>query len=269
MMARITKIIAFTLAEILITLGIIGIVAEMTIPTLIKTYQKQAYLSMLKLTYSEITQGFKMAMAIDFAKDFGDTELMSVVAKNGGDTDIPAAETAAVDVLKKYFASAKFIPQANIVSLPDQTCNGLVGTGIRAWNLSNRSQCSGNPNMAFGLSNGVVMQIWLTSAQVPPISSSVIDSLGGKMHKTYGRLDIDLNGSQGPNQWGKDAFRFRISEKGELCPNYGKDYAIFAVGNNWQTQWWSTVPSFCSTSSGEGWGCAARIIESNWEIDYY
>ena len=35
-----TKRFGFTLAEVLITLGIIGVVAAMTIPTLIKTYQK-------------------------------------------------------------------------------------------------------------------------------------------------------------------------------------------------------------------------------------
>ena len=35
------KFKAFTLAEILITLGIIGVVAAMTIPTLITNYQKK------------------------------------------------------------------------------------------------------------------------------------------------------------------------------------------------------------------------------------
>lgn len=35
------KVFAFTLAEVLITLGIIGIVAAMTIPTLINNYQKK------------------------------------------------------------------------------------------------------------------------------------------------------------------------------------------------------------------------------------
>ena len=35
--------LAFTLAEVLITLGIIGIVAEMTIPTLMNNVQDQAF----------------------------------------------------------------------------------------------------------------------------------------------------------------------------------------------------------------------------------
>ena len=39
---------AFTLAEVLITLGIIGIVAAMTIPTLITNYQKNITITRLK-----------------------------------------------------------------------------------------------------------------------------------------------------------------------------------------------------------------------------
>lgn len=52
--------LGFTLAEVLITLGIIGIVAAMTIPTLIKTYQKTSTAQQLKETYSIITQAAKL-----------------------------------------------------------------------------------------------------------------------------------------------------------------------------------------------------------------
>ena len=38
---------SFTLAEVLITLGIIGVVAAMTIPTLISNYQKKEYVARL------------------------------------------------------------------------------------------------------------------------------------------------------------------------------------------------------------------------------
>ena len=53
--------IAFTLAEVLITLGIIGIVAAMTLPTLIQDYQKKQAVSQLKKTYSIMNQAIKLA----------------------------------------------------------------------------------------------------------------------------------------------------------------------------------------------------------------
>ena len=43
---------AFTLAEVLITLGIIGVVAALTLPTLISNYKKQTYVTGLQKAYS-------------------------------------------------------------------------------------------------------------------------------------------------------------------------------------------------------------------------
>ncbi|MBP7212243.1 prepilin-type N-terminal cleavage/methylation domain-containing protein, partial [bacterium] len=47
---------AFTLAEVLITLGIIGIVAALTIPTLMNKSQKQQTVTALKKSYSTFSQ---------------------------------------------------------------------------------------------------------------------------------------------------------------------------------------------------------------------
>lgn len=51
---------AFTLAEVLITLGIIGIVAAMTIPTLLTNIREKQTVSKLKQTYSMLSQAFKL-----------------------------------------------------------------------------------------------------------------------------------------------------------------------------------------------------------------
>ena len=55
---------AFTLAEVLITLGIIGVVAALTLPTLIQNHQKQVYVTQLKKAYSNINNAFNK-MAVD------------------------------------------------------------------------------------------------------------------------------------------------------------------------------------------------------------
>ena len=54
---------AFTLAEVLITLAIIGVVAAMTIPTLVVNYQKKATATKVRKAYSELAQALKMAQA--------------------------------------------------------------------------------------------------------------------------------------------------------------------------------------------------------------
>ena len=57
------KRIAFTLAEVLITLGIIGIVVALTIPNLVQGYRKRVVETRLKEFYTITQQAFKMAEA--------------------------------------------------------------------------------------------------------------------------------------------------------------------------------------------------------------
>ena len=49
---------AFTLAEVLITLGIIGVVSAMTVPTLMQNYQRQSYVTQLHKTYNEMCRRY-------------------------------------------------------------------------------------------------------------------------------------------------------------------------------------------------------------------
>ncbi|MEE3349037.1 MAG: type II secretion system protein [Candidatus Gastranaerophilaceae bacterium] len=53
----------FTLAEVLITLGIIGVVAAMTLPTLIQNHKKNVNLNLLKQTYSQISNAVELVSA--------------------------------------------------------------------------------------------------------------------------------------------------------------------------------------------------------------
>jgi len=59
---------AFTLAEVLITLGIIGVVAAITIPSLIANYQKRVIETTLKEDYSIMAQVNRLMIAneVDF-----------------------------------------------------------------------------------------------------------------------------------------------------------------------------------------------------------
>ncbi len=64
---------AFTLAEVLITLGIVGVVAAMTLPQLIKGHQKSVVESRLSHFYSMINQAVKMSTI-----DNGEPEIWTI-----------------------------------------------------------------------------------------------------------------------------------------------------------------------------------------------
>ena len=55
------KLIAFTLAETLITIGIIGIVAAMTLPAITSKYRKQEVSARLKKFYTIMNQAIIMS----------------------------------------------------------------------------------------------------------------------------------------------------------------------------------------------------------------
>lgn len=57
------QFLGFTLAEVLIVLGIIGIVAEMTIPSMISNFQDSLYKTAYKKAYSVASQAWSAAYA--------------------------------------------------------------------------------------------------------------------------------------------------------------------------------------------------------------
>lgn len=67
---------AFTLAEVLITIGIIGVVAAMTIPTLLSNYTKKRTITKLQRAISVLNQAYRQSVddvgdSIDEAYNMG------------------------------------------------------------------------------------------------------------------------------------------------------------------------------------------------------
>ena len=75
--------LGYTLAEILITLGIIGVVAAMTIPNLITGYQKHVTETRLLKFYSTMNQAFRLSQS-----DNGDMLGWVTADKNYNDNEI-------------------------------------------------------------------------------------------------------------------------------------------------------------------------------------
>ncbi len=57
------KKVGFTLAEVLITLAIIGVVAALTIPSVVRNYQKTQTVTQLKKTYAALANTTNLAIA--------------------------------------------------------------------------------------------------------------------------------------------------------------------------------------------------------------
>ena len=66
----------FTLAEVLVTVGVIGVVAALTIPSLSNSYQKRMLATQLQKAYSQISQAGVMATADSMSNDFTKSDII-------------------------------------------------------------------------------------------------------------------------------------------------------------------------------------------------
>ncbi len=73
---------AFTLAEVLITLGIIGVVAAMTLPSLVANYKEKQRVTQLKKSYSVLQQAFLRAV-----EKHGDAQYWNLTPTETGEID--------------------------------------------------------------------------------------------------------------------------------------------------------------------------------------
>ena len=92
--------VAFTLAEVLITLGIIGVVAALTLPTLMNKINNSEKTAKLKKFYSVMTQAYTMA-----EQEFGSgADWEKEAPLRDDDNKLIDQPDAALVFFKKYFA---------------------------------------------------------------------------------------------------------------------------------------------------------------------
>ncbi len=89
-----TKRLGFTLAEVLITLGIIGVVAAMTMPTLLNSTQGAQYKTAYKKALSVLSQAVVLNIALD---DYG---LADTTTAGTGDSTIYSLFRNRMNVVK-------------------------------------------------------------------------------------------------------------------------------------------------------------------------
>ena len=87
---------AFTLAEVLITLGIIGVVAAMTLPTVMQNYRNHVVETRLAKFYTIINQAIRLAEA-----DYGDKSYW--FEENAGNSTASGDVNEKYEWFKKYF----------------------------------------------------------------------------------------------------------------------------------------------------------------------
>ena len=182
---------AFTLAEVLITLGVIGVVAALTIPTLMKNSEKQVTLAKLKKAISVISQAYKMSV-----DDLGEPDDSFNL---GGPEYFKQYWSPYLRVLKYCNTSGDCGYTSDVPwKYPDGTSTGVAVI----YNDYGRTVYT---------PDGFVYMVRVKAIGSNPVKSRLVV--------------VDINGSSKPNTYGKDVFFLERNEtNGTVQPlGYDKD----------------------------------------------
>lgn len=239
----------FTLAEVLITLGIIGIVAALTLPSLIQKHQKQVWVNQLKKSIAVWENGMKMMLADAETDDLTNTEFWQYLQSSDDVYSCTTGDphTTENNILKKYF---KILNIQDTYKEDQSICS--FGEHPKAYVQLNGEPygCEECSAVSIRMTDGTLFGLWAHD---------------GFIDGAIGTLDIDVNGeNKGPNQWGRDAFEFKIHKNGTLKPI------------SWATyEYLKEHPDMCGNIEtgdiSDAWGgelCAVRIIHEGWKMNY-
>lgn len=174
----------FTLAEVLITLGIIGVVAAMTLPTLIQKQQEKVTVTKVKKAYSILQQAYLSA-----SQEYGTPDEWGAIGMYQAESHILTAR--------------KFIPYMKVIT----DCTGMAQNDVKkkCTNVYFSSAEYASIKIADGTT--VIFRSWNGQCNGRYGSSKPLQSVCGS-------VIIDTNATGKPDQTGTDIFHFYLTKEG-------------------------------------------------------
>ena len=230
------RFFGFTLAEVLITLGIIGVVAALTMPTLVANYKKRVYVNQLKGTVSLLSQAITKYMADEGVDD------LTLIDFNENEEKLKYFFNNYLKVVNdcdgRYYTDSRYRCFAKSYRLI---------SGNRAPVNMQGSSCA----LVVNLANGASVCADVAHGRVTggePGDTHINNGVIGE--ESVISFEIDINGSKGPNQFGRDFFAFSMLANGRVYDPIYLETGTFdptAITNN---------------------GAVGYLMSNGWNMDY-
>ncbi len=224
----------FTLAEVLITLAIIGVVAALTIPAVVQNYRKTQTVTQLKKVYSALANTTNLAIA------------------NEGPIKTWEIKDVAGEIRYADFANTYLIPYLQVAKVcgfsTSEDCKfKYIGLNNEDKNTSNYYK--------FFLKDGTFIAVAAVYGEPETPNTS------------YANVFIDINGQREPNRWGKDIFYFMYYIGSRWGQSQGK-FGPAGDGDGLTTRGglMSTGHIYNCNKQMRGYYCAALIMKDGWKI---
>lgn len=234
---------AFTLAELIIGITVIGILTAVTVPSMIRSHQKHGEVALLKNVYTDLgdnLNSYKSEQGINAILTFNQSKVQNFVQNN-------------FDVIKTCSTTS------SCFSAYYKSLSGV------------KSEFSKNGGYGAVLKNGVAMYIVPETVSTTAYSRVCLGSRDSDCYMNYDAFSnnklatvyIDVNGEKLPNLGGRDMFTFNIYGDfsiDEVSPSVIRGGTAITARN--------TLYSNNCTTSATGVGCFGKILNDNWEMNY-
>ena len=229
----------FTLAEVLVTLGIIGVVSAMTVPSLMQNYQRQSYVTQLHKVYNEMQQAFERYKSDNNA----------INLREAGMND----QTSVNNFVNTYFKVVNSCLDPNEIKPcfdNPENYRKISGESADAFDNNNEDEGTG---MSFTLASGASIRPWKPN---------------NRSDLTFIVAVVDVNGPKPPNIYGRDFFEMCIDVDGNIdgCFKSGGDAAMSLPLTTEQRE--DLFNSYCLGGGNSLVGCFGKILNDNWQMTY-
>ena len=245
---------AFTLAEVLITLTILGVIAAISIPAITNNYKERVAISKLKKAYALLENAYNVAVVYN-----GQVETWVDLANDWGSGANSARNTRYFNyLLKNNIVDKKTCGFADDGCFAINKCKNMKGEILSS--SADNNVCTNNTWIWNSVGNWrrILTKDDIAIGIQSPRSNSATDlSINGNSYKGYSTIAVDINGPKEPNTFGKDIFIFVLTDKG-VFPQGGPYYQL--NGYIWKGLNFSNCHK---TSDPSGLGCAYYALRYN------
>ena len=229
----------FTLAEVLITIGVIGVVAAITLPSVITKYKEKETVVQLKKAYSTLSQAFQTAQEKEGPIE--DWDLVGFFSPQGAEN--------LINILTPYLKIIKNCSNRAENCLPDM----YYYPDMKNYMNLNTDTRTGKAVLA----DGTLLMVRTRSQHCNDNTASPGITYDPKFEKYCAWLLFDINGMKKPNALGRDLFAFNVYSTGVYPAGLPEERFLK----------FDELCKDISSGGSRGFGCTAWVIY-NENLDY-
>ena len=241
------KKFGLTLAEVLVTVAIIGVVSALTVPQLSVSIQKKQWASALSTQITNFENATRNLIINSNAIDMYDTEILN---QNTLSEDFP-----------KYLKNLESYNEEDFIQFYKGKVYNINKEILNYYQLDRNIMYYINFNLKGG-GNLFIGNLNYWGGYYYDEETALKKGITYRMR--IGDVVIDVNGKKPPNTLGRDIFKFDLDENGKLHASGSKDVSLYS--NIESLHWEKACPDENITDIGIS--CTGRLVENNFVMDY-